>query len=238
MRFRLRGARPHQNIRLRVNDADVANWNVTDTWGEYTAQIPASATCDGLDELFFVSETTALDAASPDDRTLGGTGVVSPVDIAVMGAGFDAGKFGEIFVAGKNVIPSARGYHLVAVNPQTGSVDAVGSFDTFADKDASRRMIEFINALPQGEIVAGAAIDDASKALMNEAFAALQMLGVAGDVRSQFRAGHAFIGIKGIEPGQAVEDLNAHLPANVVVGKNVNKARVSFALGPFEIQAR
>ena len=234
--FRLRGARPQQKIQLRVNDTNVAEWSVTDAWGEYNAQIPASATRAGLDELFFVSETIALDKTAPDDRTLGGTGVVSPVDISVVGAGFDAGRFGEIFVAGKNFIPSKRGYHLVAVNPQSGQVDAVGAFDTFADKDASRRMIEFINALPQGEIVAGAAIDDASKALTNEAFAALQTLGVATDVRAQFRAGHAFIGIKGIALGKAVEDFNARIPANVAIGKNIDKDRVSFALGPFEIK--
>lgn len=238
MQFRLRGARPQQKIQLRVNDTNIVEWNVTDAWGEYTAQIPASATRDGLDELFFVSETTGLQKASPDDRTLGGTGVVSPVDIAVVGAGFDAGKFGEIFVAGQNKIPSTRGYHLAAINPQSGQVDAVGSFDTFADETAARRLVEFINALPQGEIVAGAAIDDASQALTNEAFAALQTLGVASDVRAQFRAGHAFIGIKGVAPGQAIEDVNAYLPANVVVGKNVNKDRVSFALGPFEISTK
>lgn len=235
IKFRLRGARPQQNIQLRVNDVPVATWNVADTWGEYTAHIPAAVLRDGLDELLFVSDTVALDVASPDDRTLGGTGVVSPVDLAVVGAGFDAGKFGEIFVSGKNQIPPGRGYHLVAVNSKSGKVDAVGAFDTFADKAESRRLIEFVTALPQGEIVAGAAVDDASRALTNDAFAALQSLGVAGDVRDRFRAGHAFIGIKGLSPGQAVEDVNALVPANVSVGKNVDKDRVSFALGPFEI---
>ncbi len=236
--FRLRGARPQQTIQLRVNDTSVAEWNVTDAWGEYTAQIPSNVLHQGLNELYFVAATTALDEASRDDRTIGGTGVVAPVDIAATGAGFDAGKFGEIFVAGQNRIPSTRGYHLVAVNAQTGNVDAVGSFDTFADGDASRRLSEFIDALPQGEIVAGVAIDEASQNLSDKAFAALQTLGVAGDVRAQFRAGHAFIGIKGRAPGQAVEDLNARAPVNVAIGKNVDKPRVSFALGPFEIQAK
>ncbi|GIL15120.1 MAG: hypothetical protein BroJett039_02930 [Chloroflexota bacterium] len=238
MTFRLRGARPSQKIQLRVNETPVAEWTVTDAWGDYTARIPASATRDGLDELIFTSETVALNDAAPDDRMLGGTGIVSPVDLAAVGAGFDAGKFGEIFVAGKNQIPSTRGYHLVAVNPQTGKVDAVGSFDTFADRDASRRLVEFIRALPSGEIVVGVAIDDASKELTADAFAALQTLGVAGDARAQFRAGHAFIGLKGIAPGQAIEDLNARAPANVAVGKNIDKPRVSFALGPFEIQTQ
>lgn len=238
LKFHLRGARPEQKIQLRVNDAMVAEWNVTNAWGDYTAEIPQNVLRGGLDELIFVSETTTLAQAARDDRILGGTGVEAPVDIAVIGAGFDAGRFGEIYVAGENQIPSTRGYHLAAINAQTGKVDAVGSFDTFADRAASKRLVEFIAALPQGEIVAGVAIDDASKELTNEAFQALQTLGVASDVRAQFRAGHAFIGIKGIAPGQAVEDLSARVPVNVAIGKNVDKPRVSFALGPFEIQAR
>ena len=63
--------------------------------------------------------------------------------------GFDAGRFGEIFVAGKNVIESKRGYHLVAINPQTGAVEQVASFDTFADADESARLAQFIAELPR-----------------------------------------------------------------------------------------
>ena len=235
MTFRLRGARPQQNVILRVNEKNVAEWKITEQWGEYQARIAYSVLREGLDELFFVTETTALEDATREDRTIGGTGVVAPVDISATGAGFDAGKFGEIFVAGKNVIPSTRGYHLVAIHAQSGNVDAIGSFDTFADENASRRLSEFVASLPQGEIVAGVAIDEASQKLSDDAFAALQALGVASDVRAQFRAGHAFIGIKGIAVGQAVEDVSASVPATVAIGKNVTKSYVAFALGPFVI---
>lgn len=233
--LRLRGARPGQKIALSVDGATVAEWTVTPVWGEYQAQLPRAALRDGLDEFVFLTETTPLANVTSPDRTIGGTGVVSPVDISVTGAGFDAGKYGEIFVAGRSLIPSTRGYHLVGINPQTGGVDSVGSFDTFADPDASRRMIEFIAALPPGEIVAGAAVDDAAQKLGKGGFAALQSLGVAGDVQSQFRAGHAFIGIKGIVSGQAVEDLNAGAPAAVAIGIDVTKPYAAFALGPFTV---
>lgn len=73
------------------------------------------------------------------------------------------------------------------------------------------------------------------KNLKKPAFNALQALGVASDIRKQFRAGHAFIGIKGTAPGQAVEDLNAQVPASVAIGSDVTKPFVAFALGPFEI---
>lgn len=231
--FRLRGARPDQEVQLRVNGEYLAKWRVSETWGEYTAQAPKSAVKAGLDSIEFRSDAVALEDAAMDDRTIGGTGVASPVDISATGAGFDAGKYGEIYVAGVSQIPNKRGYHLVAVNPQTGTVDAVGSFDTFADPNASTRMAEFVQSLAQGEIVAGAAIDDASQNLTPEGSGALQALGVAGDLRGQFRAGHAFVGIKGLMPGQAVEDLNAHAPATVSIGRNVTQPQVTLALGPF-----
>ncbi|HZQ10108.1 MAG TPA: interleukin-like EMT inducer domain-containing protein [Anaerolineae bacterium] len=238
MTFRLRGAHPNQHIQLRVNDNRVAEWNISDAWGEYTAHLPRTALRDGLDEFVFVTDTTPLAQASQDDRVIGSTGIESPVDIAVVGAGLNGGKFGEIVVNGRNLIPNTRGYHLVAIHPQTGRVDAVDSFDTNSDKTESARLAQFIADLPQGEIVAGAAIDDASQALTPKAFAALQTVGVAGDLRNQLRVGHAFVGIKGIAPGQAVEEMNDHLPANVAIGKNVNQDRVAFALGVFEIEQR
>jgi hypothetical protein len=235
---RLRGARPTQKITLTLNRVPVATWDVTHHWGEYRAVLPRTAGGAGLYELVFSTVTTPPGQVTFQDRTIGGTGVVSPVDISVTGAGFDAGRYGEIFVAGQSIIPGTRGYHLVAINPQMGGVSAVGAFDTFADGDAARRMTEFIAALPQGTIVAGAAVDDASQKLTPEAFGALQSLGVAGDVRGQFRAGHAFIGIKGTAPGQAVEDLNARVPAHAAIGSDITKPLVAFALGPFVVESR
>jgi hypothetical protein len=233
--FRLRGAAPEQRVELRVNGQAVAGWTLDGEWQGVESFVPAAMLRDGLDELVFVTETVPLENATRDDRTIGGTGVVAPVDIAATGAGFDAGKFGEIIVAGRNVIPNTRGYHLVAINPQSGKVDAVGAFDTFGDINASARLSDFVAALPEGEIVAGVTIDEASYLLSNEAVAALQSLGVAGDVRGLFRAGQAFVGIKGLELGQAVEDMNATVPANVAIGKNVGKEGVGLALGPFKV---
>jgi hypothetical protein len=161
--------------------------------------------------------------------------VNSPVDISVTGAGFDAGRFGAIWVAGKNVIESKRGYHLVAINAQTGVVDRVGVFDTFADKDASARLAQFIADLPRNTIVAGVAIDDVSKNLQANATEVLRSIGVESDLRLQFRAGHAFIGVKGAQVGQALDSVDGRLPANVSAGKNVASDRVGFALAEISI---
>jgi hypothetical protein len=58
---------------------------------------------------------------------------------------------------------------------------------------------------------------------------------VGDDLRFQFRAGHAFIGVKGAAEGQALEQVNGRFPANVSVGKNVASDRVAFALGEIKV---
>ncbi len=247
--FRWRGTHANQKIAVQVNGQTVANTTLADTWKDYTLRLSAELLRDGLNEILFVSETTPL-AASDSAQTpegnanareeyrIGDTGVLSPVDIRVTGAGFDAGRFGEIFVAGENHIPNQRGYHLVAIRPTDGHVDRVGSFDTFADPRESARLAQFVAELPPGEIVAGAAIDDVSRNLQPVAVEALRQLGVEGDLRLQFRMGHAFIGVKGAAPGQALERFDGRWPANVSVGKNVAGDRAGFALGGIEIDDR
>lgn len=233
--LRLRAPRAGQRISVRVNGQTVAELTLSTEWNDYVVRIPASIAREGLNEFVFATETTPIGTTRQDDYAIGDTGVVSPVDIAATGAGFDAGRFGEIFVAGRNVIESRRGYHLVAIDPRSGSVDRVASFDTFADAAESARLTQFVEQLPRGEIVAGVAIDDVSRNLQPAAIDALRLLGVEGDLRFQFRAGHAFIGVKGAQPGQALEQVDGRLPANVAVGQNVAGDRVAFALGEIRI---
>ncbi len=243
--LRWRGTHANQKIAVQLNGQTVANATLADTWTDYTLRLPAELVRDGLNEILFVSEATPLSAPGQEDGIakreeyrIGDTGVLAPVDIRATGAGFDAGRFGEIFVAGENRIPNQRGYHLVALRPVDGRVDRVGSFDTFNDPNESARLAQFVAELPPGEIVAGAAIDEVSRNLQPAAVDALAQLGVEGDLRLQFRMGQAFIGVKGASPGQALERMDGRWPANVSVGKNVAGDRASFALGGVVIEER
>jgi hypothetical protein len=222
----MRGARDRQNVAVRVNGQTIAALTLTEAWNDYTLNLPASVMRDGLNEIIFATIAAPVGASRLDDYTIGDTRSVSPVDIVATGAGYEAGRFGSIWVAGENMIPNRRGYHLVAVNS-----NRVGSFDTFADSAESTRLAQFIDALPPGEIVAGVAIDDVSQNLLLPAITALRSIGVENDLRFQFRAGHAFIGVKGASPGQALEKIDGRFPANVAVGKNVASERAGIALG-------
>jgi hypothetical protein len=236
--FRLRGVSVGQSVQVNVNDHTVADLKLSEGWNKYSVDIPAAILRDGLDDFAFAAATTPSNATHQDDYLIGDTGVTSPVDISATGAGFDAGSFGEIYVDGKNAVDDKRGYQLVAVNAQSGLVDRVASFDTFADANESARLAQFIELLPRGEIIAGVAIDDVSSNLKQNAIDALRSIGVEADLRYQFRAGHAFISVKGAAEGQALEQVNGRFPANVSVGKNVASGRVAFALGEIDIVTR
>jgi hypothetical protein len=233
---RLRGVRGGQKISVRANGQMLTTLTLMEDWGEYTIPVPSTTVQDGLTECVFSAQTASSSAVREDDYVIGDTGVVSPVDIAVTSAGFDAGRFGEILVSGQNVVTGERGYHLVALDARTGRVDQAAYFDTFAGADESTKLARFVQELPAGEIVAGVAIDDVSRNLQAPAIDALRTLGVEGDLSYQFRAGHAFIGVKGVQPGQAVERVDGRFPANVAVGKNTAGDRVAFALGGISIK--
>ncbi len=234
--LRLRALRAGQSIALIVNGQKVSEVRATEEWQDYAFTIPASVLRDGLNTITFLSETLPLSATRQDDYVIGATGVISPVDISVTAAGFHAGRSGEIFVAGRSVIPDKRGYHLVAIHAQTGAVERVASFDTFGAAAESARLAQFVAELPRGTIVAGAGIDDVSQNLQPAALNALRALGIEGDQRFQFRAAHAFIGVKGARVGDAPEDVQGRFPANVSVGKNVAADRAAFAVGIIRIE--
>ncbi len=233
--FQLLALRSTQKIQVYLNGQPLQELEVGNQWGSFGLDVPATLVRNGLNEFVFLTETMLVNATRQGIYEIGDTGVVSPVDIAVASAGHDAGSFGEIYVAGENVIESKRGYHLVAINPQTGMVEHIAMFDTFADAAESARLAQFVEQLPRGEIIAGVAIDDVSQNLQPSAIEALHSIGVESDLRWQFRAGHAFIGAKGAFPGQAIENVSGRFPANVAVGKNVARDRVAFALGEIHV---
>ena len=232
--FRLRAPAEGQKATVRVNGQTAAELILSRDWRDYPVAVPPAPAGGGLTEFVFLTAVTPLRVDAQDDHTIGGTGVVSPVDISATGSGFHAGGFGQVFVAGRNVVSGERGYHLVAIDPSSGAVDAVGWFDTFASPGESARLAAFVEGLPAGEIVAGVAVDDVSVNRQPAALDALRLLGVAGDV--QFRDGHAFVGVKGAGVGQALEQVDARWPANVAVGKNVAAAQTSLAIGGIRIE--
>jgi hypothetical protein len=144
-------------------------------------------------------------AAPAAGRRIGRTGVVFPADLQVISAGMEDGDDASIYVNAHQLSTNLRGYNLVALDPVTGDRLWSDNFDTFSSPAESARLAQVIERLPAGTIVAAAVKDEASQELTDRAVAALRSLGGREDIRGRYRVSHLLIGVKGAEPGAAIE---------------------------------
>lgn len=231
------GTREGQVVHPSLNGASLGTITLSTHWANKCMTVPATQVRPGMNELAFASDEVPLEAApNLADRRIGETGVIAPVDVAVTSAGFLAGKFASISVNGRELYASKRGFYLLAIDPGGKLPTGWQAFDTFRDKSESARLVEFVNALAPGMIVAGAVSDEASQNLTEEAAAALARLGLSVDLRGRFRLSYAFIGLKGAAEGTSLEASDSNFPANVSVGKNVTRPTVTFALGKVQVE--
>jgi hypothetical protein len=189
-------------------------------WGEYTFTLPPETVHTGLNQIQLQFEEQYPVASLVQNGE-------SPA-LLVQSAGEEVGNFGHIYIDGVDVSPNLRGYNLAVISPQ-GQV-RTANFDTFEDEQASAALAEFIAAVPEGHTVAVAVADEASMNLGEEAVVALRSIGAAGDLRERFRWSHAIIGVKGAEPGSALEALDGLRPVSVAVGPPVTGPAVTAAV--------
>lgn len=222
---------PAQSFGVTVNGNRLERVPMTPGWNEYKIAVPASALKSGLNEVvldfgYVISPRDAL----PAHFEIGGTGVTSPVDIAVT----STPEFGSIKVNDREVSRLQRGYNLVVIDPKSGRVVESKSFDTGGTSILeSRALREFVDKIPQGMIVAGAVQEDASAMLGESAAQAIQALGLETSVRGNEGMTHAFIAVKGAEHGleQAGEGASA-----VSVGRNLDNRPLSAAVSWIQVE--
>jgi hypothetical protein len=219
MTLRLMAPGPDQSLEIILNGHFLTRLDLSPGWHEDQVVLPAAYLRDGMDEFRFLFRHLFPVAQIRDGNyLLGETGVSAPVNILVKSAGEEVGDFGHIYVDGRNLSPDERGYNIVVLDPLSGAVEGRGHFDTFAAEEESDRLADFIEAIPDGKIVAVAVEDEASLHLTEEAVQALGTIGAAGDLRDKFRWGHALIGVKGATPGQALEEIGFLRPVSVRAG--------------------
>jgi hypothetical protein len=219
-----------QRLVISTNGWRSAPLSLRPGWGEYTLSLPAAAVQAGLNEirLHFDQLYPVASLLQEEDIPQAPSPVgASPVALLVQSAGKEVGDFGHIYVNGVDVSPNQRGYNVAALSPQ-GDLQ-IASFDTHLDPGASSALAAFIAALPEGQIVAVAAADEASMNLEEEAIAALRSIGATGDLRGKFRWSHAIIGVKGAGPGLALEALDGLRPVSVAAGPAVTEPSVAAA---------
>jgi hypothetical protein len=202
---------PQQTLSLEMNGVDLGTQALQPGWQEVRFRAPAEATRSGLNRLWlrFSHSARPIDVL-PGQAMIGATGVQSPVDIEINSGGA-AGDFAFMTVADphgmtSDVSAGRRGYNLAAVDPKSGKVLDVRGFDTFANEFEADRLAQFIEGLPNGVLVLGAARGEAGVSLNDRAIAALASVGSAVDLRNTPGHGHALIGVKGAAPGAAAEE--------------------------------
>ena len=237
LRLRLRAPGPDQWLVPVFNGRHFPYIILTDEWQDYIIDLPTWSHRPGLNELELrFKRLYPVPEQTDSARTGGSIGVVSPRNILVGSAGLDVGDFGHIYLDGVEVSPNQRGYNLVSLDAATGRVLAVGTFDTNAVITDSARLVDFVAAVPDGALVAGAAADEAAYSLTGEAVRALQQVGIGFDMRGHFRWSHAFIGVKGAAVGTALEAWSETRPVHVFVGIPASEPHLAAALSEFELK--
>ena len=113
-----------------------------------------------------------------------------------------------------------------AIVAPDGTWLADAAFDTSGNDAASSALAGWLEQWPSGTLIAGAVADDASLKLSGAAVAALQRIGVVGDLRGKLRWSHVFVGAVGASPGSAVEASDLLQPVTVAIGSPVDGAEV------------
>ena len=238
MAFRAYAPEGGQRLRLEVNGLPVTQIDMVDGWKDYEVTLPAEAVKEGLTEVWMRFGTlTPASQVHLSDRSIGQTGVQSPVNLVVRSAGQEVGDFGHIYVDGRDVSPNERGYNVAVIHPETGAVEQVAAFDTHLDAAASDDLADFLGGMTEGRIVAVAASDEASRLLGEDAVEALRGIGAQGDLRDRFRWGHAIIGVQGATAGTALEAMDWMRPVAVVAGEGAIEQSLAAAFAEISFRA-
>ncbi len=217
---------------LFINGTFVATAPILDDdWA--TVAIPPGVAGQQIDRLTIrfdgegVSSAQIVKPASSAGWPIGDSGFFLDSDAAIVvhSAGEEVGNFAHIYLNGLDVAQDQRGYNLAAVSPD-GMLLESAVFDTFLSIDEAERMAAWIRQWPSGTIIAGAVRDEASTNLTASAVEELQRIGVATDLRSQFRKSHAFVGVAGASPGTAQEDRSLLRSSDAAVGSPVDAETV------------
>jgi hypothetical protein len=228
---------PNQNIALKVNDRLLCHATLKQGWSDFSCRVMREAWQTGTNEIVLqFDQLISVAAVGEGNFAIGKTGATAPVSMVAYSAGSEVGDFAHIYINGIEAAQNKRGYNIVVFDPGTGKIEASQAFDTFAAAEEATRLAQFIDAIPNGRIVAVAVRDEASRNLTQDAVDALRTIGAQMDLRGKWRWSHALIGVKGSMAGTANESANETMPAQVVVGIGAMEPNVAAAIEWIKIE--
>ncbi len=206
VRLGCRAMYPGTRVQMLINGAEVARQVLpSSVWSMVAAQVPEKLLERGINRLDLIHELPrGWDAAPP--RTVGETGVESPVDLAVVSGSALAGNFAEVWVDNRKVSDNERGMNVAVVDPKTGQLLGERGFDVIMSPVLWKVMGEYLDRFPAGSLVALAERDDTGRHFETDGGAAtLARLGASTELSEKDR-GYVAIGVLGAPAGTAMEN--------------------------------
>jgi hypothetical protein len=199
-----------QSVTLYANGHRLETQMLSPGWVEYTWSVPSSVMREGLNDLHF--DFGHLDAPAevlPGNGTIGGTGVQAPAAIEVNSggpAGFAYITIGE-HAGSEDGSLHSPGYNVAVIEARTGRLMQRQAFDTTpgGSQAQAAALAAFVDAIPEGRIVAVAMQGDGAANLTVEAVDAFRAIGAQADLRGSSGWSHAIVGVKGAMAGTALE---------------------------------
>ncbi len=199
-----------QAVTLWVNGQRLEQLAMPAGWTSYDWTVPAHLLRPGLNDVRFEFDHLAAPAeVLPGNGAIGATGVQAPVAIEVNSGG--PADFAYITVGTGDEAQDGSvhrpGYNVAVLHPQSGKLLDQRGFDTTSggSEAEAAALADFLSALPKGRIVVVALQGDGAAHLTDEAVAALRQIGAEVDVRGTAGWSHALVGVKGAQPGTALE---------------------------------
>jgi len=130
-------------------------------------------------------------------------------NISVTSAGFEAGATCIIAENGINLMANTffAGMGIVVFDDVTFKVDTSTYFNLFNNPANMTALVNLINSIPSGKVVAMGVADDAANNITTELKNAIKTLGSTKIDSLVFRGSWALIGKKGADPGEVLESV-------------------------------
>ena len=199
-----------QGVTLLINGRELDRLVISSGWGQYSWEIPGDLVRAGPNDVQLRFDR--LDAPAdvlPGSGEIGATGLQAPVAIEVNSGG--PADFAFITVGGGDQAQDGSvhspGYNVAVLHPRSGALLDQRGFDTTpgGSEAEAAALAAFIDGVPDGRIVVVALQGDGAAYLSEDAVVALARIGGQVDPRGTTGWSHAIIGVKGAEPGAALE---------------------------------